>query len=63
MNPAAAELRACFCLGLALLLSACALDQVPDDDALASLDYGLLSWLPAEPIEHGILDLNRYRNL
>jgi len=42
-------LRACFSIGLTVLLASCAFDQVPEDDAVASLDYDLLSRLPAEP--------------
>jgi hypothetical protein len=37
-------------VGMALLLSACAADKMPDDVAVTSLDFDLLNWQPDEQL-------------
>ena len=50
MNAAQSALRVCLAIGLVVILAACSVDQVPEDEATASLDYDLLSRLQAEPL-------------
>ena len=50
MSRVPAVLRDWLAVGLLVFLSACAVDQVPEDAAVASLDYDLLSRLPSEPL-------------